>query len=263
MGLTNVSRCGILLLIMDDLTNRQTDILKALIKEYSETGEAIGSEILEKKYKLGVSPATVRNEMVELEKKDYLKKAHFSSGRVPSAKGFRFYIKNLMKEKEIPTTEEVSYKNSIWDERADMQRLLSHATKVLAQKTGLLSLTATNSGDLYYAGVGNLLALQEFLDWELSKSLFNRLDEMNFWSRVIEKMGTDDIYFMLGEDDFNDPAFESCASIFGEFEGRNLKGIIGVVGPKRMYYDVLTPQIKYFSHLIGEILNEEGQKSSK
>ena len=59
---------------MEDLTQRQIDILKVIIHEYTETGGAVGSEILEKKYKLGVSPATIRNEMVELAKKGYLKK---------------------------------------------------------------------------------------------------------------------------------------------------------------------------------------------
>ena len=54
---------------MEDLTQRQIDILKVIIKEYTETGAAVGSEILEKKYKLGVSPATIRNEMVELAKR--------------------------------------------------------------------------------------------------------------------------------------------------------------------------------------------------
>ena len=85
---------------MEDITQRQTEILKVIIKEYTETGEPVGSEILEKKYKLGVSPATIRNEMVLLAKNGYIKKAHFSSGRVPSAKGFRFYINKIMKEKE-------------------------------------------------------------------------------------------------------------------------------------------------------------------
>ena len=244
---------------MDDLTNRQIDILRSLIKEYTETGEAIGSEILEKKYKLGVSPATIRNEMVELAKKGFIKKDYFSSGRIPAAKGFRFYIKNLMKEKDVSTTDEVAYKNSIWDERNDTPRLLAHATKVLAQKTGLLSLVATNTGDVYYAGVGNLLGIQEFWNRELSRSFFDRLDEVAFWNKVLDRVliSNEDIYFMLGEDDFSDPTFESCASIFGEFEGSNIKGIIGVVGPKRMYYEVLTPQVKYFSNLIGQIIKEE------
>lgn len=245
---------------MDDLTNRQTDILKALIREYTETGEAIGSEMLEKKYKLGISPATIRNEMVELEKKGYLKKEYFSAGRVPSAKGFRFYIKNLMKQKALSTGDEVAYKNGIWDERDDMQRLLSHAARVLAQKTGLLSLVVTDTGDVYYSGVGNLLSLQEFLNTELTKALYARLDESNYWGRVLEKVRSqEDVYVMLGEEDFSDPVYEQCASIFGEFEGDKIKGIIGIVGPKRMGYDSLTPQVRFFSDLIEQIIKGQGK----
>ncbi len=245
---------------MDDLTPRQVDILKAIIQEYSETGEPVGSEILEKKYKLGVSPATVRNEMVDLSKKGYLKKTHFSSGRVPSAKGFRFYIKHLMKSKDLSTTDEVSYKNSIWDDRTESHRLLQHATKILAEKTGLLSLSATNAGDVYYAGIGNLLNKPEFLDLALSKSLFELLDEVNYWERILDKFYRieEDIMYLLGEEDFRDPCFESCASVFGEFEGPKLKGIIGVVGPKRMYYDEVSPQIRYISQLLGQIIKDQG-----
>jgi len=245
---------------MEDLNQRQIDILKTIIKEYTETGEAVGSEILEKKYKLGVCPATIRNEMVELAKKGYLKKTHFSSGRIPSAKGLRFYIKHLMKQKEISTADEVAYKNSIWDERNETHRLLSQATKVLAHRTNLLSLSATNNGDLYYAGMANLLSNQEFLDWDLSRSLFERLDEITFWERILNKLINldEDVFYMLGEEDFSDPVFDSCASIFGDFKGKNIKGIIGVVGPKRMYYDAIAPQIKYFSSLIEEIIRERG-----
>ena len=245
---------------MEDLTQRQVDILRAIIKEYSEAGIAVGSEILEKKYKLGVSPATIRNEMVELAKKGYLKKTHFSSGRMPSAKGFRFYINHLMKQKELSTTDEVAYKNSIWDERAEAHRLLSQAVKVLSQKTGLMSLATTNYGDLYYAGMANLLTQPEFLDLNLSRSLFSRLDEVNFWERILSDFTgvEDEIRCMLGEEDFHDPIFDACASVWGEFEGKKIKGMVGVVGSKRMYYDLVIPQIKYFSNLIEEIVKEQG-----
>ncbi len=247
---------------MEDLTQRQVDILKVIIQEYTETGEPVGSEILEKKYKLGVSPATIRNEMVELAKKAYLKKTHFSSGRVPSAKGFRFYIKHLMREKELSTVDEVAYKNSIWDERNEMHRLLSQATKVLAERTGLLSLSATAGGDVYYSGVAHLLDKQEFLNLDLSKNLFELLDEINYWEKILNQClkVEEDIYYMLGEEDFHDPIFEPCASIFGEFEGGEIKGIIGVVGPKRMYYETVTPQIRYFSNLIEEVLQQAQSK---
>ena len=244
---------------MEDLTQRQIDILKVIIKEYTETGNAVGSEILEKKYKLGVSPATIRNEMVELAKKDYLKKTHFSSGRIPSAKGFRFYIKHLMKQKEMSTTDEISYKNSVWDERKEAHRLLSQATKILSQKTGLLSLVTTNLGDIYYSGMANLLNQPEFLDINLSRTLFSRLDEITFWEKILNDMFSleDEIYYMLGEEDFHDPIFDCCASVFGEFESSKIKGIIGVIGPKRMSYEAIIPQIKYFSGLLGEIVKEQ------
>ncbi len=246
---------------MEDLTQRQVDILRSIIKEYTETGMPVGSDILEKKYKLGVSPATIRNEMVTLAKKNYLKKTHFSSGRVPSAQGFRFYIKHLMKQKELSTTDEVSYKNSIWDERTETHRLLSQATKVLSHKTDLLSVTVTNKGDVYYAGMANLLTKPEFFDISLSRNLFERLDEVNYWERILDDFDKieEEIQYMLGEEDFRDPQFECCASVFGEFEGPVLKGIIGVVGPKRMYYDEVIPQIKYFSRLIEEIFKSQGK----
>ena len=244
---------------MEDLTQRQIDILKVIIHEYTETGSAVGSEILEKKYKLGVSPATIRNEMVELAKKGYLKKTHFSSGRIPSARGFRFYIKHLMKQKEMSTTDEVAYKNSVWDERKESHRLLFQATKVLSQKTGLLSLVTTNLGDIYYSGMANLLTQPEFFDINLSRTLFGRLDEISFWEKILNDMFSleDEIYYMLGEEDFHDPIFDCCASVFGEFESSKIKGIIGVIGPKRMSYDAVIPQIKYFSGLLEEIVKEQ------
>ncbi len=245
---------------MEDLTQRQIDILNAIIKEYTESGEPISSSVLEKKYKLGVSPATIRNEMVQLAKKGYLKKEYFSSGRIPSAKAFRFYIQNLMKEKELSTLDEVSYKNSIWDQRDKFHRLLGQATKVLSKRTALLSVAFSDQGDLFYSGVANLLSQDEFTDYDLSRHLFSLLDETNFWQRMINEIErrAEEVYYLLGEEDFRDPTFEECASVFGGFQGKEVKGIIGVVGSKRMPYEVIIPQIKYFSHLISQILIEQG-----
>ncbi|MEO6508363.1 MAG: hypothetical protein ABIO02_00255 [Patescibacteria group bacterium] len=244
---------------MEDLTQRQVDILKTIISEYTETGGPVGSEILEKKYKLGVSPATIRNEMVALAKKGYLKKTHFSSGRVPSTKGFRFYIQHLMKEKEMSTMDEVAYKNSIWDERTQVHRLLSHATRVLAQRTNLLAVTATEAGDIYYAGMSNLFAKDEFLNIDLSRTLLELLDETPYWEAILRQFYKldQDIMCMLGEEDFRNILFEPLASVFGEFNSDKIKGFIGVIGPNRMNFDVVIPQVRYFSHLLQEIVIDQ------
>jgi len=243
---------------MDELTQRQIDILTAIIKEHTETGQAVGSEIIEKKYKLGVSPATIRNEMVALEKKGYLQKTHFSSGRLPSPKGYRFYINNVMREKELSTVDEVAYKHSIWDERQTKHKVLSQAARVLAQRTGLLSLVATNTGDLYYAGIGHILEDDEFLNLDVSKTLFNRLDEINFWEEILRQalVVDQDLLFILGPEDFRDPVFDNCSSIFGDFETPSTRGIIGIVGPKHLHYDTIIPQVRFFSHLIEDIIKE-------
>lgn len=243
---------------MDELTQRQIDILTAIIKEHTESGQAVGSEIIEKKYKMGVSPATIRNEMVALEKKGYLQKTHFSSGRLPSPKGYRFYINNVMKEKELSTVDEVAYKHSIWDDRQKKHRVLSQAARVLAQRTGLLSLVATSTGDLYYSGIGNLMQDDEFLDPRISRSIFTRLDEVNFWEEILRQAAVLDqeLMYILGPEDFRDPVFEACASIFGDFEADETRGIIGVVGPKHIHFDTIVPQIRYFSHLIEDIMKE-------
>src|SRR3989304_10473687 len=107
---------------MYDLTPRQIDILKNIVREYIDTAEAVGSETLEKKYDLGVSPATIRNEMAEMSRLGYLSKPHSSAGRIPTSKAIKFYITELMKEKEMSVAEEVEAKEKIWDLRGGRER---------------------------------------------------------------------------------------------------------------------------------------------
>ncbi|HHX58715.1 MAG TPA: HrcA family transcriptional regulator, partial [Candidatus Moranbacteria bacterium] len=78
------------------ITERQERILSAVIKEYTETALPVSSGLLIKKYRLPYSSATVRNEMVFLEQKGFLRKPHVSAGRVPSDKGYRYFIDHLM-----------------------------------------------------------------------------------------------------------------------------------------------------------------------
>jgi heat-inducible transcriptional repressor len=110
-----------------------------------------------------------------------------------------------------------------------------------------------------YAGMGNLLQRNEFLNLDLSRKLFRRVEEINFWEEVLKQfyVAHEDILFILGEEDFRDPIFEQCASVFGEFEAPRTKGIIGVIGPKNIVYEDVAPQIRFLSQLIEEILRNQ------
>src|SRR3990172_9606534 len=120
------------------LTARQTQILKALIDEYIETAEPVGSESLDKKYNLGVSPATIRNEMVELTRSGYLRQPHTSAGRVPSPLAMKFYIDQLMEEKQMSLTDEVKAKEEVRQVKDDFNKIIQEATHSLAKATRAL-----------------------------------------------------------------------------------------------------------------------------
>ena len=164
-----------------DLTPRQIQILKAVIDEYISSAEAVGSETLEKKYSLGVSPATIRNEMVKLTDLGMLNQPHTSAGRSPTPVALRYYVDHLMKPKDMSVAEEVAVKEMMWDHRQEIDKLLREATKTLAEKTHMLAITATNEGDLYYAGAANILAMPEFYDYQLTHDLLVTLDQFEFW----------------------------------------------------------------------------------
>src|SRR5436190_843704 len=140
----------------DSLTARQTQILKALIDEYIATAEPVGSEALDKKYNLGVSPATIRNEMLSLTKLGYLRQPHTSAGRIPSPLAMKFYIDQLMEEKQMSLADEVKAKEKVWDSRADLDDLMEEATKALSQKTKTLAVSAMDDGKVWSAGYSNI-----------------------------------------------------------------------------------------------------------
>ena len=96
-----------------DLTERHKNLLRVIIEKYIETAEAVGSETIEKEFSLGVSPATIRNEMVKLTNMGYLKQLHTSAGRVPTSAGMKFYVDQLMEEKSLSLKDEVAIKEEL------------------------------------------------------------------------------------------------------------------------------------------------------
>ena len=234
----------------NELSPRQTQILKAIIEEFIESAEPVGSETLEKKYNLGVSPATIRNEMVKLTDLTYLKQAHTSAGRAPTPMALKYYVEKLMKPKEMTVADEVAVKEKVWDFRQETDKFLREATKTLADKTKALALTATSEGDLYYSGAANILDMPEFYDYQLTHSLLAALDQFEFWWRLIEHGDPFDI--LLGEDIGPTGMLSQCGFVYHKFESPHVSGAIGVIGPSRLNYSHVIPVVRYMGNLIGE-----------
>lgn len=117
---------------MQELDERKQKILYAIIQNYLETGEPVGSRTISKYADLGLSSATIRNEMSDLEEMGYIIQPHTSAGRIPSDMGYRFYVDQLMKEKE----QEVTEMKELMIQRQDkMELVLKQMAKVLAANT--------------------------------------------------------------------------------------------------------------------------------
>ncbi|MGN0204661.1 MAG: heat-inducible transcriptional repressor HrcA [Coprococcus sp.] len=120
-----------------ELDQRKIKILNAIIQTYLETGEPVGSRTISRFTDLKLSSATIRNEMSDLEEMGYILQPHTSAGRIPSDKGYRFYVDNLMKAK----TEEVVRQNEMMVQKVDkLEQVLKQVVKLLAVNTNYASL---------------------------------------------------------------------------------------------------------------------------
>lgn len=240
---------------MSDLTDRQRDLLKAIVEIYVKTGEPVGSEVIDKNYSLGVSPATIRNEMVRLTEAGFLKQPHTSAGRVPTSMGYRVYISELMKEKEMPVSAEVAIKENLWQQRYKENRLLREAVKGLASRLQILSLAVNEEGEIFYAGAANILDWPEFEDIDVTRFVLSLFDEFPTLQQIIgQAVGTDPMHILFGED-LGYEHLIPTSFVFCKFIARDEKeGIVGVIGPARLNFPVVLPYIRYTSNLISQAL---------
>ncbi len=117
------------------LDERKARILRAVIEEHIETGIPVGSRIIARRYSLGVSSATIRNEMADLEETGYLDKPHTSSGRVPSDKGYRFYVDELMPRRGLTREEHAAIESVFRSKVMDVVSVLKEAVRVVSETT--------------------------------------------------------------------------------------------------------------------------------
>ncbi len=132
---------------MSELSERKKQILAAVVEQYIRTGEPVGSKGLLSSTGMSVSSATVRNEMSELAAMGYLEQPHTSAGRVPSQKGYRYYVDNLMKSREIDELNRRMIDAGISSAVGDPERLIAQAGEVLADLTKCACISTAPGGE--------------------------------------------------------------------------------------------------------------------
>lgn len=126
-------------LTMDD---RKSKILQAVIEDYVATAEPIGSRTIARKFALGVSPATIRNEMSDLEELGYLEQPHTSAGRVPSDRGYRYYVDCLMEARDVSRQEEELIRRAFERKAREVDTLIRETARLLSDSTQLTAIVS-------------------------------------------------------------------------------------------------------------------------
>ena len=119
----------------EELTDRQKFLLTLVIHEYIKTAQPIGSRHLVDRYKLEMSPATVRNEMGLLTERGYLRQPHTSAGRVPTEEGYRYFVGRLVQQTDLPITTRRTISHQFYQSRQDVEQWLRLAASVLAHQS--------------------------------------------------------------------------------------------------------------------------------
>jgi len=214
------------------LTPRQQQLLCLVIQDYILTSDPVGSHNLVKKYRLKVSPATVRHELAELEKLGYLVQPHTSSGRVPSETAYQFYIDQNLEFHQYIKLEKALVqllKDSLYEQA------IKNVAKLIAQLSGQALIVGFKFNHAYYTGLSNLFHQAEFQQYQTILNLTSTIDRLDDLLAQIFKSVDDQTRVLIGHEN---PFGCQTSLILSRFHYQDREpGVLGLWGPLRMDYN--------------------------
>jgi heat-inducible transcriptional repressor len=235
------------------MTERQQKILSAIVEQYAEVASPVGSSLLSRAFK--VSSATVRTEMAELERLGFISQPHTSAGRIPTDKGYRFYVNHLAEGTSHSTDERRG-------ERALTarvhgggmpERTIRNAVDTLVELTSNLGM-ATIGDQLYMSGLSNLFGQPEFMQGSQVQQVARLLDNLEPWLR--EAAPNEPLNVYIGREN---PIGRNagCSLIISRFRSPySDRSYIGVLGPTRQSYRDVMSLVSHAGQALEEALYE-------
>jgi len=221
------------------VTERQEKILNNLIADYIRLAKPISSKFLEKKHNFGLSPATIRNEMQELTKKGYIFQPHTSAGRVPTDKGYRFFVNRLLEESDDFFEKEFSKEmREMEKELRDSLKYHRAVTKILASVSSNLALSYNFDEEVFWKeGWKETLAEPEFEDIDIVSEFTEMVENLEKNIRDFCRGDFGEIKISIGKENprFLKTKKFTIISSTCHFPKKK-KGMIAILGPKRMKY---------------------------
>ena len=228
-----------------NLTDRQKEILLAVVDAYTHGCRSVGSNTLVDKYNLNISSATVRSVMAQLMKEGLLTQDYVSSGRVPTDIAFRYYIDTTLQDSMLDSLTLVEIRQGIYSVRFDQKKLVKTILNLLTSINNVASFVIDDDMVRHY-GVSSLMNYEELRQIDLLRRLLDVLEDENLLKKVFSnhQSNVDDVKILIGGEIGIDD-LQELVMLFIEvpfMAGR--KGTVGVVGPRRLDYATVIPSLR-------------------
>jgi len=212
------------------MDNRKEKILDLVIENYIANAEPVGSKFLVANTDLELSEATIRNELHALEEEGFLTHPHTSAGRIPTEKGYRYYIKNLsLAKSEISRNDSKTLSNSLVKDN-DSESAFKHLAKTMTELSNETVIVAFSPEKIYYTGLANLFNKPEFDQLSLVADISEIFDNCeDSLESFFDKVDNSPKYFFGDEHPFGD-RISVLSMRFGK------EGLVAILGPQRMDY---------------------------
>lgn len=233
------------------MTNRQKLILRAIVEQYAEVASPVGSSLLAKVF--NVSSATIRADMAELERLGMIKQPHTSAGRVPTDRGYRFYVNGINEgEGVLPSDRRAERALAARVEGGGLpERTIRNAVDTLVELTHNLGI-ATIGNQLYMSGLSNLFGQPEFASGTQVQQVARLLDNLEPWLR--EAAPNEPLSVYIGTENPIGRA-ANCTLIISKFRSPySDRSYIGVLGPTRQSYRNVMNLVEHAGRSLEEVL---------
>ena len=234
---------------------RKDKILAIVIDQYIKTVTPVSSGLIAQSHPLDLSSATIRNVLAELEEEGYLTHPHTSAGRIPTEKGYRYYVDNLMLEIQLLEEEKNQIKEEYRKEALQLENLLEKTSELISETThytGIVSLDGARN-KVFYRGTNLVVNYPDYQDIKKVGNILQALEEKERILRIINQDITSKIRIFIGHE-LALSNIESCSLVVSRYQLRNgPSGRIAVLGPTRMNYKHVVSALEYLSRLIEKI----------
>ena len=249
-----------------ELDERKKLILQAVVEGYINTAEPVGSRSIAKLSPLGLSAATIRNEMGDLEEMGLLEQPHTSAGRVPSQLGYRYYVDSLMQKYRMTAQEINQFRASLEMKLQEQDGLIRHISKMFSQLTSMPIIASLESDEnrKYLEGRANILGFPEYNDIEKAKNILHVFDDEQNLDEALKVIPqSDNVSIIIGNEN-NIPELRDCSLVVARYSaGKNIAGTIGIIGPTRMDYSKIVSKLEYLTNELSRRLADEFEEGGE